>query len=136
VASEKLLQSCQEGDSDTVKSLLDQGADPNYTDSRGLAALGLACYFDDPQLVRLLLDYRANVDHQAHRGFSGLMIATSRGLHEVVSVLLQHGANPLLKLAPDSDKTALEYASDEKIYSMLCTVIEANNEFFQVTTPL
>lgn len=59
---EQLLIAAENGDKDTVKELLSQGVDPNYTLSTGFTALFTAVNKKHHELMQLLLDNGADPD--------------------------------------------------------------------------
>jgi ankyrin repeat protein len=98
------------GHLETVKLLLDQGANVNSKDRFGNFALVLATSGRYIEIVRLLLDQGANVDSKDNEGDPVLQIASKNGYTEIVRLLLDRGAN--IDLKDDSyNFTALMYAS-------------------------
>lgn len=84
------------GDVDTVRTLLDRGADPNVSDHAGATALIWA--IDDVEKAKLLVERGANVNVRTADGRTPLLIAAaSAGGTAVTRVLLDRGADPLLK---------------------------------------
>ncbi len=78
--------------SESVKLLLDHGADPNATDSDGLTALMLAV--SNLAKVRLLLERGAQVDAKSKLGRTPLLMASAyAGNAGVVRALLDAGAD-------------------------------------------
>lgn len=92
---------------DTVKLLLEHGADPNVRDFYGKTLLVSVCEAGadhDAETLRLLLDHGADPNIGGDNG-SPLIYAINIGLHgdaEIVRLLLQHGANPDAKDRADS----------------------------------
>jgi ankyrin repeat protein len=84
------------GDVDTVRTLLDRGADPNVSDHAGATALIWA--IDDVEKAKLLVERGANVNVRTADGRTPLFIAAgSAGATAVTRLLLDRGANPLFK---------------------------------------
>lgn len=79
------------GDAETVKWLLDKGADVN------LPALNppiiTACFANSINSVKLLIDYKANINDLDYSGNIPLTIAGEKGNIELVQLLLENGAN-------------------------------------------
>jgi len=84
---------------DTVKFVLDLGADPNGKDTEGWTPLMEAAKDGYPSAVRLLLDRGADVNAKCScpnvmgGGWTALMLATNRRHREVVETLLGKGAD-------------------------------------------
>ena len=84
--------------SDTVRFLLDLGADVNASDKEGWTPLLLAAERGHPSVARILLDRGANVNAKCDcsgwldGGWTALMIAIIQRHDEVVRLLLDKGA--------------------------------------------
>jgi ankyrin repeat protein len=83
------------GDAETLRVLLDAGADVAHPNAHGWTPLHQAAYGDRGDLARLLLDAGAPADVSA-RGAGGtpLVVALFWGHREVVEVLLTGGRHP------------------------------------------
>src|SRR5689334_24021721 len=91
--STPLMYAALYGDSDSVRLLLDSGADPNLRNEAGATALMWA--LADAGKTRLLLEHRADANARSDDGRTPLLIAASQhGSGAVVKLLLDHGANP------------------------------------------
>jgi len=88
---------------DTVRYLLQQGADVNFADSYGASALHAAAFGalhdlggDELAILELLCSVKgAVIDQTAKRGSTPLMSAIVTGRAEAVKILLDHGAKRL-----------------------------------------
>ncbi len=111
----RLMRASANGDTQTVKSLLDEGAQVNLKNNGGASALHYACtgglllhddtddwdddrimleilHLNDPSdTVKVLLDHGAQVDLQEGGGWSALMLASVVGFFKIVHMLLDHG---------------------------------------------
>jgi ankyrin repeat protein len=120
--STPLMYAVLYGNSETVRALLDSGADPSIRNDAGATALMWAA--DDIDKMRLLLERGADANARSDDGRTPLMIAAGRfGSSALVKLLLDHGANPSAK-CPGliTDKTPLSeaaYAGDEAVVGML-----------------
>ena len=95
------------GDAQSVKLLLDHGADPN--DVNKIGATALLWGSGDIEKVRLLLKHGANPNVQSDLGNTPLIMAAAYPKStSVVEMLLQHGAN--LKAKNKRGVTALRSA--------------------------
>lgn len=91
--STPLMSAALYGDAESVRLLLEAGADPNIRNAAGATALMWAV--DDPDKTRLLIRSGADVNARSDDGRTPLLIAaTWRGSYEVVRLLLDHQANP------------------------------------------
>jgi ankyrin repeat protein len=91
--STPLMYAALYGDADSIRLLLEAGADPNIRNDAGATALLWAV--DDLEKTRLLLKAGADANTRSNDGRTALLSATGRaGSAEVVKLLLDHGANP------------------------------------------
>lgn len=91
--STPLMYAALYGGADTVRLLLEAGADPNLRNEAGATALLWAV--DDLDKSRLLLKAGADANARTSDGRTPLLAATGRvGSADVVKLLLDHGANP------------------------------------------
>ncbi len=87
-----LIRVLEARDGKTVKSLLDEGADPN-TDSKGETALTIAVELEQADAVALLLEKGARVNTAGQNGSTALMIAADKYNGDIVKLLLAHHAD-------------------------------------------
>ena len=91
--STPLMYATLYGDAESVRLLLETGADPNVRNEAGATALMWA--MDDLDKSRLLIRSGADVNARSDDGRTPLLIATARpGSYDVVKLLLDHQANP------------------------------------------
>ena len=74
------------------------------------------------KIANHLLEKGADPDLQRSNGITVLMVASMNGQTDIVSALLNKGANPFLKTG--EDKTALDYAGNDDIISLLENIAE------------
>ena len=120
--STPLMYAALYGNSDCVRLLLENGADPNSRNEAGTTALMWA--LADAEKTRLLLDHKADVNARSDDGRTPLIIAASQyGSGAVVKLLLDRGANPAVKCASYlGEMTPLSYAAlagDESVFQTL-----------------
>jgi ankyrin repeat protein len=91
-----LLEAAKSGDSDRVKELLKNGADPNQADSLGVTPLYVEVKKARPdiQLVKLLLGAGAGPNQADSLGQTPLHWAVVKGYTEICKLLLENGADP------------------------------------------
>ncbi|MCC6395119.1 MAG: ankyrin repeat domain-containing protein, partial [Bryobacterales bacterium] len=115
-----LMYAALYSDAETVRLLLNQGANPNAADNAGATALMWA--IPDEEKVRLLLDHGAKVNVVSKAtGRTPLLIAAGRpGAAPVVRLLLEKGADP--KARDRNEETALMravYSNESGIFRLL-----------------
>jgi ankyrin repeat protein len=76
---------------ETVKLLLDKGANPN-TISRGTPLLNDAVDYGDEEMVKLLLEKGANVNSMDAKGNTPLQIAVKSNNQSMIQLLVKYGA--------------------------------------------
>jgi len=118
----ELLSAAFRGRTETVKKLLEKGADPNTKDDIGQTALMGAARNGHIETVNVLLAAGADVNEKLHAtNWTALLLAAFYGQPEVVKALLAHGADPKVK---DSEgKTAFTWA-EAKGHSRVVAVLE------------
>lgn len=119
-----LMQAALYGDTDSVRLLLDNGADPNIANEAGATALMWAV--NELEKTRLLLDRGADVNARSADSRTALLIAAGRfGSREVVRLLLDRGADIKVK-SPGlgGDMTPLTEAARLPDETLLCLLIE------------
>ena len=80
---------------DTIKMLLDHGANINLQDTVGRSALFIACWHPHPGIIKLLLQYGADPNSVNEDGQTPLILVAGGAYICVpnMRVLLEHGAN-------------------------------------------
>jgi ankyrin repeat protein len=107
-----LQQAALHGDVQKAKSLLAQGADPNFTDM--WSPLEAAVQNEDLPMAKVLIGSGADVNGKfmSGSGRTALAEAASRGNRCMVRFLLSKGAN--VNVRDRAGKTALQLATDGK----------------------
>lgn len=92
-----LLIVTSRGYTDFVQVLLDNGADVDKADIRGITPLVLACSIGALDLVKLFIDAQANVNTITKYGATPLLIASYSGddeeRTEIIKLLVQNGGD-------------------------------------------
>jgi len=130
-----ILEASENGNTETVKLLLDNGADPNTVNSRGTSILATASWRSNStsnlETVKLLLDYNANPNLANSQGITSLMLAShnsnSTSNINTVKLLLDYNADPFIKNI--YNKLALDVCSTNE-----CKTIISNAMFNQMYT--
>lgn len=90
-----LLDAARAGDTDAVRALLEDGADPNLAQGDGLTALHLAAREGHLEVVAILINAGAETSATTRIGdYTPLHLAGGAGHADVVGALLGAGANP------------------------------------------
>jgi len=92
-AKVSLHAAAEEGNIDTLKSLLERGVDINAHDTSNQTPLDRAAAKGNVDIVRLLIERGAKVDSRDKRGWTPLHESSQYGQLEVSRVLLDHGAD-------------------------------------------
>lgn len=105
-----LSVTCMMGYTETLKVLLDKGADINKKTGRyGLTALHEACWSGSKETARLLLDNGANINAKDNDGWTPLHYAVKYNNNkEVASFLIENKAN--IDVKNNDEFTALHFA--------------------------
>ena len=95
----QLLLAVKRGDTATLGKLLQQGANADWTDAKGVPAVAWATFAGDPEVIKLLLDAGANVRNKASLAHDALLIYLAEGVYrnrlqvEIIDKLLAAGAD-------------------------------------------
>lgn len=87
-----VLKAANQGDTQTVGSLLAQGLDPNTADGEGYTLLMIAARGGHAELVSMLLARKAGIARRSPHGDTALLLASLKGHLPVVKVLVESGA--------------------------------------------
>ncbi len=106
---EKLISRAGQGDLQGVKSLLDDGINPNAANKDGLTALKCAAMRGYLNIVRVLQERGADINAKCTDGSTYLMDAAVLGKKDIVRFLLDE--NVAVNEADKIDRTALMYTA-------------------------
>lgn len=87
-----LMEVSRKGQTDTVKALLEKGADIHEKDGHKSTALIYASENGHIDTVNTLINNGANVNDRNNQGWTPLMFASRDGYIEIVDTLLENGA--------------------------------------------
>ncbi len=114
----QLIQAAKEGTEKNITYLLQEGAEPNFQDAKGISAFVWAVLRGNPlSSLKILLDNGANINLQDFEGNTALMYAIERfnfqpsSARRQIKFLLEHGAN--LTIKNEKNKTALDIAKEQ-----------------------
>lgn len=106
--NEDLIKACMAGNLAEVKSLVEKGADVNYSNGSGTPLTYSLMY---GEVVKFLVEKGANVNANDN---AALVTACTYGSPEVIKALLDGGADPNKPLVTDISKSIQKMADDEK----------------------
>jgi len=97
----QFLLAVKRGDAVTVGRLLQQGANVDWTDAKGVPAVAWATFAGDPEMIKLLLDAGASVRNKATLAHEALLIYLAEGVYrnpnrlqvEIIDKLLAAGSD-------------------------------------------
>jgi len=92
-----LLEASMRGYTDTVKVLLEGGANPRLKNERSWTALHLAVFFSHKEVVEALLERGAEVSAKTEYGLTPLHFAIQERNVEIAEILFRKGASPTVK---------------------------------------
>jgi len=109
-----------EGDVESLRALLESGADVDERDGKGLTPLMLAALNRKVDMVKILLEYGADVEAEDKRGWRPLRYAIRGGDAGVVKILLEYGADMDVK---DEDGNTFLHRAAEKGHTKVVKVL-------------
>ncbi len=126
------------GNQQTVKLLLEHGADPTLPTANGQTPLMAAAARGNLELVRLLVDRKVDVNAKNGAGDTALMFAASSGSARIVALLLERGADA--RVRSKRNETALGNAAttgvEESVRLLLDHGAEVNVQNIRGFSPL
>ncbi len=88
-----LMAAARDGDSKTIQTLLDNGADIHAQDNFSMTPLMAAALMWQSQAIQALMDNKADIHAQDKDGATALMIAAVMGHSQAIQILLDNGAH-------------------------------------------
>lgn len=88
-----LIAAAESGDLETVKQLLEEGADVQAANANGVTPLIAAAYQNHVEVAKVLIDAGADVNVQDNTRQSAYLISTSDGYLELLILTLAAGAD-------------------------------------------
>jgi ankyrin repeat protein len=103
-----IFSAVKDGDTASVKRLIDAGADVNARNLDGNTPLHLACLWGHMDIVRLLIETGAELNTRDDSDCTPLHLTCFRGLTEIARFLIEHGAD--VNASNDYGRTLLHRA--------------------------
>jgi hypothetical protein len=114
---QQLYTAAEQGDFNKVQTLLQQGANVNYTNNFGMTALFPAAQDGRTAIVKLLIEKGIKVNAKSKTGFTALMAAVSNGRIKSTQTLIENGAE--VNARTNTGKAVLSFAQRPEIIQML-----------------
>lgn len=105
-----------------VECLLENGADPNFSDEQGFTPLMLASFLNEAEIVKILIEKGANLNLCSKTGFSALSYAIYANSVESVKALIQNNAEAKLSITPKVLKERLPFIEVLEFYISTVTL--------------
>ncbi len=123
-ADAKLHKGAHGGDVSEVLSAIEEGADLDVFDGRGMRPLVWAALRGKIDVVNLLLEKGADVNAANTGGWTPLMHASAQGHLDIVTLLLDNGAD--VNMRTEVSGTALIFAAGEGFLEVVKLLLENN----------
>lgn len=94
--NEQLLQAAEDGKTDTIKNLINNGANINVQDSDGRTPIMIATYNNDVETAKILIEAGADVNIQDNMKNSPFLYAGAEGYLEILKLTIEAGADPTI----------------------------------------
>ena len=106
-----LMRAALDGNTESVKELINQGGNINQRDDNGRTALMFAVINGHYETMKVLLEHGADVNAKSNLGGTALMGAASAGELKMVQALLDKGADLNARLHETNESAATLAAS-------------------------
>ena len=114
---QQLYTAAEQGDFNKVQTLLQQGANVNYTNNFGMTVLFAAAEGGRAKIVRLLIEKGLDVNAKSYTGYTALMAAVSNGRKNSTKALIESGAD--INAQTNSGQSVVSFAKQPEIIEML-----------------
>lgn len=122
-----LMGALHQKKTDSLKLLLNAGANTNHIDANGESPLGRISVFEFPEHISLLLDFKAKINFQDRKGNSALHLATERENKKVIEVLIKRGIKTNLKNTNGETAKDIAKKKNSEIFSFISDLIDENS---------
>ncbi|KAL6886096.1 ankyrin repeat-containing domain protein [Trichoderma evansii] len=117
---------------ESVRMLLDCGADPNIVCDQGNTPLTIATNLDCSEIVHLLIDKGADLNIRDSGGRTAMILAAWSKNSEMVRILVENGAK--LDVVDDHGGCALHYAASRGQADIVRILLEAGSDGHAITS--
>lgn len=121
--SELLIKKASKGTYADGKNLITKGANPNYTDNKGLSVLHVATHFQNKDFIKLLFDNHANINVADNNGITPLNDAIHSKSLDLIKLFIEKGAD--VNYAPNPKISPLLTALNTDSTDILKILIDA-----------
>lgn len=121
-----LMGALHQKKTNSLKLLLEAGANTNHIDINGDSPLGRVSEHEFPEHVNLLLDFNADINYQNGKGNSALHLTTERENKKVVEVLIKRGIKTNLKNKNGETAKDIAQKKNSEIFSLISELINQN----------
>ncbi|MBN9287553.1 MAG: hypothetical protein BGO43_04315 [Gammaproteobacteria bacterium 39-13] len=102
----------RDGDTDTIKNLLEQGYDINKKDLRNITALHIAVLFGQHETALMLIENGAEVDSKGYEDHTPLHFALMKHHYDIAKILISEGKADPNQITSEG-KNAFNYIMDD-----------------------
>ena len=142
--NEQLLNACENGDLETVKTLVEEDSEGtllNNTNNSGYNSLMVACQYGQIAVVKYLTQLEAHSEmllrsHTPDHDWNPLMVACRWGHHEVVEYLaqLEPYADTFVSHRDKNGKNAIELAKDNNHTNVMVSLLNYTLKYGELIT--
>jgi len=132
MVDQDLIEAARNGETEAVRSLLEQGASVTAVDSAGATALVAAAYGNHVEVARALVDAGADVDAKDSTEQSAYLIATSEVGDDTTLLELTLGAGADVNAKDSDNGTGLIRAADRGYVQIVRRLLETEIEIDHV----
>ena len=125
-----LLQAAKQGNTETMKLLIEEGVDVNFQDDEyNSTALMIAADMGFTEIVELLIDAGADIHLQDNEGWTALMCAVNEGNIEIVKLF--NNSSAAVNIKNNEGNTALMMATSRG-YTEIVELLQENRSAVDV----
>ncbi len=130
--NEQLIEAAKAANTDTVISLLKQGADINHSrDSEDQTSLLCAAWYGHAEVVKILIEHNANPNDTTYDGSTALMRAAIKGRADIIRLLIEAHAD--VNQVDNNGFIALVYAAWKGYVEIVKMLIEHDANINHIT---
>jgi len=135
VVANQLANAAYRNDFDTVKKLIETGANPNLFDPKSLPAITCSCYHPNSKILAHLLEHGADPNIYTTDRKSALKTAAKNKNIFNIKMLLEHGADPNYENG-SGDVALYVFFDDDQEYSDDDCILSSEKEILDLLVPV